>query len=66
MELGGGVELGAHPLSPPTCSLVVPYLWRPEAEVKAVVVSQGLNTALVPICYLDKWLFANVFVVMER
>lgn len=34
--------------------------------VKAVVVSQGLNTALVPICYLDKWLFANVFLVMER
>lgn len=33
---------------------------------KATVISQGLNTALVPICYLDKWLFANVFLGMER
>lgn len=60
----GGVELGAHPF---------PYLLSGgsllvEAGFRdtAVVVSRGLNTALVPICYLDKWLFANVFLGMER
>lgn len=64
MELGKGVELGAHP-SPYLLSggslLVEAGCW-----VKAEVVSQGLNTALVPICYLDKWLYANVFLGMER
>ena len=59
----GGVDSWARP----------PYLLSGGsllAEVgfpdKAQVVSRGLNTALVPICYLDKWLFANVFLGTER
>lgn len=68
MELGG-CWVGHTPL-PPTFSLVVPYLWRPDAEsrLRAFLegVSQGLNTALVPICYLDKWLYANFSLGLER
>lgn len=58
------MEWGAHP-SPYLLSggslLVEAGCW-----VKAEGVSQGLNTALVPICYLDKWLYANIFLGMER
>lgn len=64
MELGRGVELGAHP-SPYLLS-GGSLLVEAGCRVKAGVVSQRLNTALVPICYLDKWLYANVSLGMER
>lgn len=52
---------------PPPTHLVSggPLLVEAGFRLKAEVVSQGLNTALVPICYLDKWLFANISLGME-
>lgn len=65
----GGCWVGRTHLPPPLppTHLVSggPLLVEAGFRLKAEVVSQGLNTALVPICYLDKWLFANISLGME-
>lgn len=65
----GGVLSRAH-ITPPTFSLVVPYLRRPDADARLRAflegVSQGLYTALVPFAIwrsgsmlLSTWLWSG-------
>lgn len=65
MELGG-CWVGQTPLPLLALWSGGSLLLEAGCWVKAEVVSQRLNTALVPICYLDKWLYANISLGLER